>query len=46
VSGININSQGLGNTHTQDALFLLYTTIDYDLSELSIEQKEDLMQVD
>jgi len=45
VSGININQQNLGSDATTQALQKMYPDLDYNLSELSISQKEELMQV-
>lgn len=46
ITSININTQNLGGDNTSEILAQMYDTLDYNLSELSISQKEELMQLD
>ena len=45
LAGININNENLGVDNTALVLQKIYTDIDYDLTTLSIPQKEELMQI-
>lgn len=45
ITGIDINQENLGKDYTTKALQKIYTDLDYNLAELSIPQKQVLMQI-
>lgn len=45
VTGIDINQENLGKDYTTKALQKIYTDLDYNLVELSVPQKQELMQI-
>jgi len=46
ITGIDVNQENLGKDNTTQALQKIYTDLDYNLAELSVPQKQVLMQID
>jgi len=46
VTGININEENLGKDNITQSLQKMYIDLDYDLTELNVLQKQELMQID
>ena len=46
LTGIGLNQQSLSDEYAPETLLAIYPDLDYNLAELSITQKEEMMQID